>query len=365
MEQSDPDLSMDQEALPLLSREALHRIEQAEKDAKERYDLDKLPYFPTNPDFSFFESDVVRARERILQYLAIYAHSVLEAHLKEYLEVEPLAVLLTNRTLITSVTKRVWTLTDELWAGYGAVLFLEPSSRRARYSVALADGTLDRHPELEPWRYPDQEQWADSRLRFTQPDSEMARLDKQRNSTVLTIATDLIRQYQEKAAPKFGIKLEPARRSEENQEDHTPVVERKESKTTRSGPVRARGEQAGTQPAVPTDAPRDFSDRAEGEAAHSEQTASRVTVCECAPPDKRHSENFTSDAGRNSALADYMERRRCSAASLARTARVDPADLSRWKPGSLSAGSDKKARIENALRNNDAPTPPAKRSTND
>jgi hypothetical protein len=39
---------------------------------------------------------------------------------------------------------------------------------------------------------------------------------------------------------------------------------------------------------------------------------------------------------------------------------VDPADLVKWKKGELPATSDKKARIENALKKNEPPTPPAR-----
>ena len=37
-------------------------------------------------------------------------------------------------------------------------------------------------------------------------------------------------------------------------------------------------------------------------------------------------------------LAAYIEFWRCSEASLARTAKVDPADLSNWKKGAMSTG---------------------------
>jgi hypothetical protein len=75
--------------------------------------------------------------------------------------------------------------------------------------------------------------------------------------------------------------------------------------------------------------------------------------------------DFTSEAGRNKAVADYTKRWTtgqwtCSEASLARTAVVDKADLSKWKKGLLPPESDKKARIETALKNNDPPTPPAR-----
>jgi hypothetical protein len=71
--------------------------------------------------------------------------------------------------------------------------------------------------------------------------------------------------------------------------------------------------------------------------------------------------DFTSEAQRIDAVAAYTKYPPCSQAALARTARVDPADLSKWKKGSLSSESDKKARIEKVLKNKEAPTPPFKR----
>ncbi len=75
-------------------------------------------------------------------------------------------------------------------------------------------------------------------------------------------------------------------------------------------------------------------------------------------------DDFDSEAARTSAVADYIERWTCSEAALARTAIVDSADLSKWKKGSLPSGSDKKARIENALRNNEPATPAGNRPKN-
>ncbi len=60
-------------------------------------------------------------------------------------------------------------------------------------------------------------------------------------------------------------------------------------------------------------------------------------------------------AQRSEAVAEYTRRWKVSEASLARAANVDRADLSKWKSGSLSAGSDKKARIEKALLTNAEP----------
>ena len=78
------------------------------------------------------------------------------------------------------------------------------------------------------------------------------------------------------------------------------------------------------------------------------------------PPD------FSSELGRKVAIATYKkfwttEESPCSEAALARTALVDPADLSKWKKSSLPADSVKKARIEKAIKNNEKPTPVSSR----
>ena len=67
--------------------------------------------------------------------------------------------------------------------------------------------------------------------------------------------------------------------------------------------------------------------------------------------------DFSSEAGRNDALMSYTVHWTCSEASLARTARVDPADLSKWKRGNLPNESDKKNRIESAIEKNERPSP--------
>jgi hypothetical protein len=68
--------------------------------------------------------------------------------------------------------------------------------------------------------------------------------------------------------------------------------------------------------------------------------------------------DFTSDEGRKRAVFDYTSKSQCSEAALARTARVHPADLSKWKIGRLPAQSDKKTRIEKALINDHSPALP-------
>jgi hypothetical protein len=69
--------------------------------------------------------------------------------------------------------------------------------------------------------------------------------------------------------------------------------------------------------------------------------------------------DFASENERVNALASYQKNWTCSEAALARTASVNPADLSKWKAGGLPAKSSKTARIEKALRENTPPTPAA------
>ena len=102
MGEHDPPPPHPQQSLPALSRDALQHIEQAEKDARKRYNDDKMPHFPTHPEFSFFETDILYSRSRILDHIRIFAERVVDAHLVEYLDIAP-AELLTNATLLESV----------------------------------------------------------------------------------------------------------------------------------------------------------------------------------------------------------------------------------------------------------------------
>lgn len=77
--------------------------------------------------------------------------------------------------------------------------------------------------------------------------------------------------------------------------------------------------------------------------------------------------DFSSETERNLAITEYIDHWTtdvwtCTAASLARTAGVDPADLSKWKKGRLPVDSDKAGRIEKALRENQKPIPPPNRA---
>jgi hypothetical protein len=69
---------------------------------------------------------------------------------------------------------------------------------------------------------------------------------------------------------------------------------------------------------------------------------------------------FASTAQRIEALSVYCQAQDCSEAAVARTARVAPGDLSKWKKGLLPVGSEKTTRIEGVLQNHEAPTPPPK-----
>jgi hypothetical protein len=77
--------------------------------------------------------------------------------------------------------------------------------------------------------------------------------------------------------------------------------------------------------------------------------------------------DFLTEAGRQKAIDDYKrhwttESSKCSEAALARTANVNPADLSKWKKALLPEESDKTRRIERVLKNNERPTPTARLS---
>ncbi len=77
---------------------------------------------------------------------------------------------------------------------------------------------------------------------------------------------------------------------------------------------------------------------------------------------------YATEEARRTALGDYLARwstatGQCPEASIARAARVDRADLSKWKKGQLPAGSDKKARIESVLTSNTPPIPPGRQQS--
>ncbi len=190
------------QSIPSLSRESMERIRQAEKKARDAYDLDKTPYFPTNVEFSFQEASVFRSIERIIAYQRIFAEAVLDAHLTEYLTVDPLAVL-SNEAMLQTVSRNTWTLTDELWRGYSEILRNEPSSRSARCFLASHLKNLEQFPELESWRYPTANRWTDFLERMAEPDSEFARLGHLHEDTIRKTIRARIRQFQDTAASRL------------------------------------------------------------------------------------------------------------------------------------------------------------------
>ena len=110
-----------------------------------------------------------------------------------------------------------------------------------------------------------------------------------------------------------------------------------------------------TEPrAVGTDPPADERERNQSERSAPSVGSLQPTL---------DSLDFTSEVGRNRAVDAYITHWSCSEASLARTARVNPSDLVKWKKGELPEKSDKKTRIENALKNNEPPTPPPGRES--
>lgn len=123
-------------------------------------------------------------------------------------------------------------------------------------------------------------------------------------------------------------------------------------------------------PAAESDAGAVPAGNAEGDAEDSsryrtarQRAPMTVESLESATRRAEPSPDFTSEEKRNGAVAAYTATwNDCSDAALARTAKVHPSDLIKWKKGSLPSGSEKKARIEKALRNNEAPTLLAKRS---
>jgi hypothetical protein len=202
-------LGLPQKVLPSIPREALQRIAQGEKAAQERYDEDKTPYFPMHSEFSFLEESIFRAISRILSYLQIFANEVLDVSCREYLEYAPEA-LLTNGALLRSLAENTFRQTEILWGGYGQILLHEPTRRRSRAILKIADGTIDKYPELEPSRYPQAKEWEVFTRRMSEPESEMARMDAQYESTIKGAIDDRIRHYQGLAIARLPAAERPA-----------------------------------------------------------------------------------------------------------------------------------------------------------
>jgi hypothetical protein len=170
--------------LPDLPMEALQGIEQAEKDAQERYKRHRWPHFPAHPDFSFHAASIFRSMESVIGYLRVLAEELMDAHLTEYLEHAP-ADIFGNTTLLTMVRGRAASIVGDTWTGYKVTLHFEPSSRHRQFKTAVALGTLTEHPELEPSRYPEVEEWAQFMNDMqNDPDSRMSQLNALYESTI-------------------------------------------------------------------------------------------------------------------------------------------------------------------------------------
>jgi len=210
--------------LPSLSRDARLRIEQGEKNALARYERDTEPYFPTNPSFSFLAADVYRSQSQIVGYIRIYAEEVLDVHLKEYLESSAADVAM-HMGLRLHLADRIWKLTSKLWRGYRLRLWIEPTLRRARYAGNAAVGIPNQSPELETWRYPDEQAWVEFWRQAQQPDSEMAVLKARHDQTIQQAILDRVKHFEEQAQAKLELlrqSMEAARRRAEDQSRHTP-----------------------------------------------------------------------------------------------------------------------------------------------
>lgn len=190
--------------LPVLSRDARLRITQAEKDGKERYERDTEPDFPTNPGFSFLAADLYRSKSRILERVRIYAEEILDAHLQEYLERCP-AELATNMGLRVQLADAILKLTNELWCGYRAAVWIEPMARRARYAGARAGGIQREQPELETWRYPEGQAWADFWRQARRPGSPMALLDTRYDATIQQTILDRVNHFENEAKARLAV----------------------------------------------------------------------------------------------------------------------------------------------------------------
>ena len=188
--------------LPSLPREALKRIETAEREARKRYDQDKWPYFPINPEFSFLEESIINAKTRILEYVRLFAEDVLDAHLKEYLAYAP-RDLLTNQMLLGSLCDRAHSLAVELWDGYNRILFGEPVSRETRFFSALAE----RKPLQSRLGVPDAQMWADLWYKWSEEDSAMSRLTKRFDLTLGRALPEKVRTYRAEAARLLGVEI--------------------------------------------------------------------------------------------------------------------------------------------------------------
>lgn len=190
--------------LPPLSRESLLRIDQGEKDAKARYEAHTESLWPTNPTFSYLPADVYRSFSQIVECIRVYAEEVLDVHLKEYLESFPMELVM-HIGLRARLADTIMKLTNQLWVGYRAALWIEPIAARARYAGNVAARNGNPFEERGPSRYPGGQAWTDFWRQVRLPDSEMALLKQRYDQTIHQAIFDRVKHYEDQAVSRLGL----------------------------------------------------------------------------------------------------------------------------------------------------------------
>ena len=186
--------------LPSLPREALKRIEAAEREAREQLSDDIWPYSSHNPKFSFLEESIIRSTARTRDFIRVYAEDILGVRLREHLDFDP-SQLLRNNNLLASLCDEVKSLAETAWEGYICGLQFEPSRRDAIFAIARAEGK-----KLPQWSViPRQEQWNQLLTKWSETDCKMRRVIDQFDPMILNVLTSQIRRYKKDAARKLGI----------------------------------------------------------------------------------------------------------------------------------------------------------------
>lgn len=186
--------------LPSLPREALKRIEAAEREAREQLNDDIWPYSSHNPKFSFLEESIIRSTARTRDFIRVYAEDILGVRLREHLDSDP-SQLLRNDNLLVSLCDEVKSLADTAWEGYICGLQFEPSRRDAIFAISIAEGK-----KLPQWPViPRQEQWNELLTKWEETDCKMRRVIDQFDPMIRNVLISQIRRYKKDAARKLGI----------------------------------------------------------------------------------------------------------------------------------------------------------------
>ena len=105
---------------------------------------------------------------------------------------------------------------------------------------------MDQHPELEPWRCPDAEQWAEQWQNMTKPDSEMKRLGARYEATIKKTISDQIKRYQSEALARLRAKGLDAQGEKNSGGDPSARL----AAGRPSDPTKTDGETGGADPAT-------------------------------------------------------------------------------------------------------------------